>query len=165
MNTSPRVEVIGVGCVHRADDGVGPAVLNVVRALLPDGCPGLRLTECPGDPAGLIGLWENARLAVVIDACLSRPGRAGKITRTELTPDGRLLAFPGPRHSTHGLGLSEACELSRLLDRRPARLVLYTVGVADVSRSHGLTPPVAAAVPQVAERVVRDIRDAGKGGM
>jgi hydrogenase maturation protease len=108
MNTSPRVEVIGVGCLHRADDGVGPAVMNAVRAHLPDGCPGLRLTECPGDPAGLIGLWENARLAVVIDACFSRPGRAGEITRTELSPDGRLFASPGPRHSTHGLGLSEA---------------------------------------------------------
>lgn len=165
MSTSPRVEVIGLGCVYRADDGVGPAVLHGLHLLLPGGSPGLRITACPGDSAGLIGLWENARLAVVVDACLTRPGQAGVIARTELAVEGRLRAAPGPRHSTHGLGLKEAWELSRVLDRCPARLVLYTVGVTDVSRSHGLTAPVAAAVPQVAEGVIRDVRDARADGM
>lgn len=104
MNTSPRVEVIGVGCVHRADDGVGPAVLNAVRAHLPDGCPGLRPTECPGDPAGLIGLWENARLAVVIDACFS-PARESRGDHPDGTQPGRTAArLPGaaPQHPRSG---------------------------------------------------------------
>lgn len=165
MRTTPGVEVIGVGCLHRSDDGVGPAVLHHLRRLLPDGAAGLRMTVCPGDTAALVGQWEKARLAVVVDACLTRSGQEGALTRTELAPHERLPASPGPRHSTHGLGLSEAWELSRVLDRCPARLVLYTVGVTDVSRSVGLTAPVTAAVPEVAARIVRDLRDAPCSGV
>ncbi len=165
MSASPPIVVVGVGSVCRADDGVGAAVLEDLCRLLPDRPTDLRMTVCPGDAAGLIGLWEDAWLAVVIDACLTRPGQEGAITRRELTEGRSLFVSPGARHSTHGLGLSEALELSGLLDRRPERLVLYTVGVTDVSRCHGLTPPVAAAVPQVAERVAREVRDAGRTAM
>lgn len=158
--TPERVVAIGVGNVHRADDGVGPAALDELRRLLPAEQGGPRIRVCPGDMAGLIGLWEGASLAVVIDACLTDPGQEGAITRTVLAPEQTLITAPGSLHSTHGLGLGEALELARLLGRRPARLLLYTVGVADVGRRSGLSPQVAAVVPEIAARVVGDVQDA-----
>ena len=48
--------------------------------------------------------------------------------------------------STHALGLAEAIELARALDRLPARLELYGIEGARFEAGAGLTPAVAPAV-------------------
>jgi hydrogenase maturation protease len=53
------------------------------------------------------------------------------------------------------LGVPEAVELARALDRLPARLVLVGVELADVTAGAGLTEAVARAVDRAAAEVLR----------
>ncbi|WP_329267777.1 hydrogenase maturation protease [Streptomyces sp. NBC_01451] len=156
MPTRTRVAVIGVGNDFRRDDGVGWAVLARLRERaggrpLP---PDTVLATCDGDPGRLIGLWQGARLAVVVDAAHAHPGTPGRVHRLAL--DAGLLEQPSAT-SSHGLGLGEAVELARVLDLMPDRLVVYAVEGAESDLGTGLSPAVAAAVDPLAEAVEDEI--------
>lgn len=156
---SPDVVVIGIGCAYRRDDGVGPAVLDRLDRRRADDAPlsdVAALTTCDGDLTRLIGLWERAAKAILVDAAKSGEGACpGTVRRFELgtrdLPYGRLPA------SSHGLGLAEAVALSRALGRLPGSLVVYTVEAADTEVGNGLSAAVAAAVDEVAGRVTAEI--------
>ena len=150
--------VIGIGNEFRRDDGVGPAVVALLRerAIAQPLPPGTVLQECDGDPGRLIGLWEGTGLTVVIDACFPSPVRLGRIHRWCPDPGSVGALTPG-RHSTHGLGLVETVRLAHSLGRCPGRLVVYAVEGASQSLGTGLTPPVARVVRPLAERIEADV--------
>ncbi|WP_035792133.1 hydrogenase maturation protease [Kitasatospora mediocidica] len=155
MSSAARIAVIGVGNEYRHDDGLGWAVLaRLTRRTeqLPDGTA---LRVCDGDPARLIGLWEGADLAVVVDAAHAHPGRPGRVHRLGL--DAGPWSSAAGTTSSHGLGLGEAVELARTLDRLPGRLVVYAVEGTDTSPGIGLSPLVAAAVGPLARRIAGEI--------
>ncbi|GGM21876.1 peptidase M52 [Streptomyces fumigatiscleroticus] len=162
MPAVPRIAVIGVGNAYRRDDGVGWAVIARLaeRAAGRPLPPGTVLHACDGEPARLLSLWERAGLAVVVDAAHARPARPGRVHRLALED-----AQPEPTGaaSSHGLGLGEAVELSRVLGRLPRRLVVYAVEGADHTWGTGLSAAVAAQVDAVACRVEEEILR-GPGG-
>lgn len=156
MSIASRIVVIGVGNEFRHDDGVGCAVIarldeRAAERPLP---PGTVLETCDGDPGRLLGLWENAELAVVIDAAHADPPHPGRVHRLALDD-----ARSGGRATTssHGLGLGEAVELSRVLGRLPRRLVVYAVEGGDRSLGRDLTAPVADRVEELACAVEKDV--------
>src|SRR5689334_9837899 len=141
-----RAVVIGVGNPYRRDDGVGPAVAELLRD---HDLPGVEVAQSLGETTELIDLWDAADLAILVDAVRARtPGRLHRLT----VPDPGTTAA-----SSHGLGLGEAVDLARVLDRLPARLVLYAVEVTDVGHGQGLSPPVAAAARRLAERIRTEV--------
>ncbi|MHB9864142.1 hydrogenase maturation protease [Streptomyces sp. YIM S03343] len=147
-----RIAVVGVGNEFRRDDGVGWAVAARLRErTLP---PDTVVATCDGDPGRLIGLWEDAALAIVVDAAHAHPGTPGRVHRLEL--DSGHLAPPSSS-STHGLGLGEAVELAGVLGLLPERLVVYAVEGADGDFGTGLTPAVEAAVEPLAGAVEEEI--------
>ncbi|MGW9206167.1 hydrogenase maturation protease [Embleya sp. NPDC055664] len=157
MDVSVRIVVIGVGNEYRRDDGVGWAVVarlaeQAATSPLP---AGVALRTCDGDPARLIALWDDVDLAVVVDAAHAHPGRPGRVHRLVL--DAERLPPSGDTTSSHGLGLGEAVELARALDRLPGRLVVYAVESADTGPGNGMTGAVAAAVEPLARRISREI--------
>lgn len=124
------MRVIGVGNPWRGDDGAGPAVARAAGGV------------STADPARLLDLWEGARHAVVVDACVS--GAApGTIHRGDA---GR----PAQPASTHGIGVADAIALARSLGRLPPRLDVYAIEGADFGHGDRLTPAVAAAVDALA---------------
>ncbi|MFF1870510.1 hydrogenase maturation protease [Streptomyces sp. CB03911] len=157
MNSTARVTVIGVGNEYRRDDGVGWAVV----ARLAD-CARTRpfrgrtsLVVCDGDPARLISHWDGADLAIVVDAAHTHPGQPGRVHHLVMD-DGRIA--PADRAtSSHGLGLGDAVELARELDRLPRRLVVYAVEGADCSPGTGLSAPVEVAVGRIAEQITKQV--------
>ncbi|AZQ39514.1 hydrogenase maturation protease [Streptomyces cyaneochromogenes] len=154
MRSRGRIAVIGVGNEFRRDDGVGWAVLARLRERSEDRPlpPDIDLAICDGEPGRLIGLWEGAHLAVVVDAAHTHPGTPGRVHRLEL--DAGLLAQPATT-SSHGLGLGEAVELARVLGLLPERLIVYAVEGAASELGTGLSPAVADAV----EPLVRSVED------
>ncbi|MCH0539672.1 hydrogenase maturation protease [Streptomyces sp. MUM 203J] len=157
MGHSARVAVIGVGNEFRRDDGVGWAVIRLLRdrASLRPLPPGTVLSVSDGEPARLIGLWEDTALTVVVDAVRTGPGRPGRVHRLAA----RDTELPGAGAATsHGLGFGEAVELARALGRLPRHLCVYAVEAADTSLGTGLTPAVEAAVRPLAERVEDEVR-------
>ncbi|MDH6574672.1 hydrogenase maturation protease [Kitasatospora sp. MAP5-34] len=157
MNLATRIVVIGVGNEYRHDDGVGWAVVarlaeQAEDRALPDGTT---LRVCDGDPARLIGLWEAADLAIVVDAAHAHPGHPGRVHRLEL--DGERLTQTGGATSSHGLGLGDAVELARELNRLPRRLVVYAVEGANGGLGMGLSATVAAVVEPLTERIAEEV--------
>jgi hydrogenase maturation protease len=143
MSSAPErgVLVIGVGSAARGDDAAG---LLVARRL------GGR--EHEGDPLALLDAWEDAATAVVIDA-VSSGAAPGTVHRFE-AGDAALPARLRSSTSTHAVGLAEAIELARALDRLPPRLIVYGIEGERFTTGADLSPAVAAAVEVVAAAVI-----------
>ncbi|MFB7209092.1 hydrogenase maturation protease [Streptomyces sp. NPDC056255] len=159
MSLTTRVAVIGVGNEFRHDDGVGWAVVAQLaeRAEARPLPSGTALLVCDGDPARLITLWEDADLAIVVDAAHAHPGRPGRLHRLKV--DDGQLSQTGTATSSHGLGLGNAVELARL----PGQLVVYAVEGADSSLGTGLSAPVAAIVEPLTDWIATEISLHGPG--
>ena len=144
------VVVAGIGNEYRQDDGAGVAVAKGV-ALAFDF---VRDLGPIGEPLDLLGQWEDADLAVVIDA--TRTGVApGTIALVEL--DESSDAERSVRHdhsSTHGLGLIDVLRLSRALDAAPRRVVLVAIEGAAFGSGVGMCAEVQGAIPKATAMVV-----------
>jgi hydrogenase maturation protease len=148
--TAPRTVLIGVGNLYRRDDGIGQALVSAVGELH---LPGVVLTVSDGEPSQLLDAWSGADLAVVVDAVLCDPPVPGRIHRTTLGS-----AAPGSAAaSTHGLGVPDAVRLAEALNRAPQRLVVFAVEAADVGFGLGLSPPVAASLPELTRAVQAEL--------
>lgn len=149
------VAVVAVGNEYRRDDGVGPAVLEQLRA---HDLADVSLVHTDGEPTQLLDAWEGLDLAIVVDAVLCEPHTPGRIHRTALGG----VPLPSATSSTHGLGVPEAIQLAEALDRAPARLVVLAVEAADLGFGAGLSPEVADAVPQVVAAVLAELNSADR---
>lgn len=147
------VVVIPLGNRARGDDGVGPAVMDLLAA---DGETAFAV-RTPGDAMDMVGCWEGASTAIIVDAAQSgaEPGTIHRIAHA----DGILPKDAG-RTSSHGLGLAEALALSEALGRRPPRLVVYAVEASSFEPEAPLTPAVAASVPKVAALIRTELGNA-----
>jgi hydrogenase maturation protease len=149
-----------VGNPDRGDDGVGPAVVARATPRLLGLVPPVRVLDC-ADPTELVHLWAGAGLTVVVDAVGAQRGeRPGSLVLLRSgvgeppLPSGIRCGAGG----THALGLAEAVELARALDRLPRRLVVLGVRAAGFAPGEPLSPQVAAAVEAAADRVCRLLR-------
>jgi hydrogenase maturation protease len=142
--------VVGIGNEYRQDDGVG---LVVTERIQRRDLPNVRVITTDGEPSRMIEAWSDTAVAVVVDAVKLTDPHPGRVHR--------MLVDDLPGHvssaSSHGLGVPEAVELARVLDRLPGRLVLYTVEVQDTGFGIGLSDPVAAAVPDLVDAVLREL--------
>jgi hydrogenase maturation protease len=140
------VLVLGVGNLIMGDEGVG---IHTLRTLESDPVPeGVRLLD--GGTAGinLLEDIQNARVVVMIDA--TRDGRpAGSIA---LHRPETVGALPHGL-SAHDLGIKDLFAAAALLGHMPD-IYLFTISVEEIiPMSLDLSPPVAAAVPEVVEAV------------
>ncbi|WP_046729462.1 hydrogenase maturation protease [Streptomyces humi] len=151
---SGRVVVIGVGNPLRGDDGIGPAVVEALRGLVPDGTV---LAVSDGEPARLLGLWQGADTVVVVEALRTRPARPGELhTLTAAEAAGHLRGAA----STHAFGLGECLALAKALDRLPQQLVVHAVEVTDMELGARLSEAVRCALPELTDRVATSVRQA-----
>jgi hydrogenase maturation protease len=136
------MKVIGLGNDWRSDDGAG---LEVARRL--------GGAELAGEPIGLVDALDVEEV-VLVDA-VSSGATPGTVHRFEA--DGEPLpARLFGASSTHALGVAEALELARSLDRLPRRVLVLGIEGASFDFGHGLSAPVAGAV----DRLVEELRDA-----
>jgi hydrogenase maturation protease len=148
--------VIGIGNAWRRDDAAGLAVARQLRGAL----DGVDVLEREGEPAGLMDTWQVAERLWLVDAVSSgaEPGTVYRVdvTQNELPPE----LF---RASTHHLGLAEAVELARALDRLPSHVVFYGIEGGSFEAGEGLSPPVEAAVGLVARAVQEEVEKCTSG--
>jgi hydrogenase maturation protease len=148
----PQVLVVGIGNTDRGDDGLSAAVIARLDGHTPDG---VRLLARSGDPLALLEDWAGCDMVVLVDAAmaLDEPGR---VHRLDLATDPLPLGW-SQQLSSHAFGLAETVELARNLGRLPGRLVLYLVEGKRFETGTPLSPAVASAVNQVAERIIADL--------
>jgi hydrogenase maturation protease len=144
--------VIGIGNAWQGDDAAGLVTARRLRGRVPDG---VEVVELEGEPVTLVDAWADAEVAVLIDA-VSSGAVPGTVHRRDVTE------APLPRElstaSTHTFGVGEAVELARALGRLPSRLVVYGIEARSLSAGQDLSPEVAAAVAQVEERILSELR-------
>jgi len=149
-----RVVVAGIGNEYRQDDGVGIAVANAVTAVLPT-----VLDIGPiADPLDLLGKWDYADLAVVIDA--TRSGAApGTVTCMDLDDPSVTLQGAQPS-STHGLGVPDVMRLARVLLAAPQRVVLIGIEGREFNDGSSMGRAVQESVPRAAALVIELVAEA-----
>ena len=163
-----RVIVIGVGTEFRCDDGAGPAVIDRLRGTVP---ADVELLASDGEPTRLMETWMHASVAIVVDAVSGGDAGPGTLHRVVVPepPAQDVPAMPGQAASTlapassHGLGLSQAIELSRVLSRLPALLILHGVQGEDFGYGQAFSPAVAAAIDDLTARVRADVLSVSAG--
>lgn len=119
-----RLVVIGVGHRDRADDGIGPAIVEAL---------GYRTDQVTaivreGDLAVLPLLWESDDDVVIVDASFATVGAVGQLREIDVD---QLASGIGI--STHGLNVADAIQLAGRLGRSPARLRVIGITARDFS--------------------------------
>jgi hydrogenase maturation protease len=145
-----EIVVVGIGNSYRSDDGVGIVVAAAVNDLA---LPGVHVVTGVVEPMSLLEAWSGARLAVVIDAAVATPSMPGRVRRCTLGD--AVTAAEGL--SSHGVDICHTHALGQALGRVPDALVVFTIEVTDTGHGIGLTPQVAAAVPEVVGMAVAEI--------
>jgi hydrogenase maturation protease len=151
MDALRDILVIGIGNRFRGDDGIGPAVIDSLRA----DPPHATLCEASGEATELIETWSSAELVLIVD-CISSGAAPGTIHHIEA--NSQTLPPQILQTSTHSFGLAEAVELGRTLGRLPPLLIVYGIEGRDFGYGHTLSEPVASVVATVADRIRDCIR-------
>jgi hydrogenase maturation protease len=139
--------VIGVGNRFRHDDAAGLEVAARLHALKP---AGVHVVEEEGEPASLLDAWAGVDEVLVVDG-VNSGAPAGRMHRFEVGRD--PLPVELFRHSTHALGVADAVELARELDRLPRRLAVYGIEGENFEAGEGLTPIVEVAVQELVDEL------------
>jgi hydrogenase maturation protease len=138
-------KVIGVGNRWRGDDAAGLVAAQRLRESLPDA----NVAELEGEPVSLLDAWDGDGQVIVLDAVVSgaEPGAVHRIDALEdELPDYMR------RTSTHALGLAEAIELGRALDRLPDGLIVLGIEGSSFEAGDGLTPEAERGVAAAVDR-------------
>jgi hydrogenase maturation protease len=143
MNTR---RIIGCGNLHRGDDAAGLLVVRRLREL------GIPAAEESGEALSLIENWKSSEEVVLIDAVVTS-AKPGTINFWAAGRAGTLPAEIAKNTSTHGLGLAQAIELARSLDRLPPKLLIYGIEGSRFEVGTAPSPRVLAAVEKLALQI------------
>ncbi len=151
--------VVAMGNEYRRDDGAGAAVMRAVA-------PGLRALSSSeidafgvgplADPLDLLGQWDDAALAVVVDAVRTgaKPGTVVVLDLGGTGDPGTAEIIHRLPSSTHGVGLAGALRLARAVGRAPHRVLAVGIEGEDFGNGDGLSDAVAGAIDEAADRVL-----------
>jgi hydrogenase maturation protease len=151
-----RVVVAGIGNEYRQDDGAGLAVARLVSSSSPE----IGDVGPLGEPLDLLGRWDDADLAIVIDTVRSG-AQSGTIRLIELreSDDPTEEAVSGAT-STHGIGLIGVLRIARAINRAPHRVVVVAIEGSEFGLGVGLTPEVKRAVTDAAQQIIELLEEA-----
>jgi hydrogenase maturation protease len=107
---------------------------------------------------GIVPLMQGRRRVIFCDAADmgQEPGHLARFTPDEV----RLLSRE-QGISIHEAGLRDALVLAEALDALPQEIVIFGVQPANVDWDSALSPQVEAALPELAEAILKEI---GGGG-
>ncbi|MBN1179661.1 MAG: hydrogenase maturation protease [Anaerolineae bacterium] len=144
--------ILGLGNPLRGDDGVGPQIVDLLnRQALP---PGVTALDGGAGGIGLLHTLEGWERVVVVDA--ADVGRApGEVVR--FTPERVRLAEQAEGVSIHAAGLADALAMARALDRPLPPMVIFGVQPERIGWGEGLSPAVAAALPDLIQAILREV--------
>lgn len=150
------IAVIGCGNANRCDDGVGPAVIALLRERQA-GAPGARLLDAGTDGMAVMFSARGARRLVIVDAARSgsEPGAVFEVPGAE-------LARPyAPGLNLHDFRWDAALHAGRMIfrDDFPGDVTVFLIEAGSLDLGIGLSAPVAAAARTVADRIGAMIGD------
>jgi hydrogenase maturation protease len=148
--------VLGLGNVLCGDDGVGVVAAEELarRFAIP---PGVRVLD-----GGTLGLSLMSHIGAGDDLLILDAIRAEAPPGTLVRLEGEDVA-PAVRHrlSVHQIGVADLLDGLRLVGGLPRRLVLVGLVPATLELGLGLSPAVAAAMPDLLAAAVEEARRLG----
>lgn len=156
MNKRTPLLILGLGNVLLTDDGVGPAAVERLQQqyVAPDGA-----LVVDGGTLGLslLSYIEDAHTVILVDAVMA-DAPAGTLVRMEGDAVGPAVAT---RLSPHQVGVADLLEGAAWHDRTPDRIVLLGVVPSSIELGFGVTEPVASAMDELIDLVVREAGELG----
>jgi hydrogenase maturation protease len=146
--------VLGVGNRLMGDDGFGPrAIEELQKREVP---PDVELMDAGVGGMAILSWIEGADKVVIIDSVQTNnepPGTVYRFTDKELPPSDMFML------SLHDLNLVDTINIGRVVQKMPDEIVIYGVEVKRVAEFvDGLTPEVEAAMKEVIDLVMEEIR-------
>lgn len=157
--TAAGVVVIGVGTPYKRDDGVGPLVVELLRRRLGDDA-GVELAELDGEPVRLVHSFRPRTYVVDAVRSGSAPGTIHRFEIDQVTATSAAWSPGVQLGGGHLLGVPEAIDLARTLDRLPEHLVVLGVEGEHFDAGVGVTPVVADACRRLADELVAELAPA-----
>lgn len=141
--------VLGVGNTILTDEGIGPWVVDRLRALNPD-VPGIDWMDGGTLSFSIATSVEDAEHLIVVDATelKAEPGTVQVFVDEEMD---RMLGGHG--RSIHEVGLMDLMNIARLTERLPSRRALVGIQPGTVDWGTEPTAAVGAAMPEAVRAV------------
>lgn len=150
LSDAPEVAIIGCGNPNRSDDGVGPHIVRLLRTRdLPNG---IALFDAGTDGMSVMFRARGAKRLIVVDARAPN-GAPGAIYKVP----GEMLATPPQQSFTlHDFRWDHALYAGRQIygDDFPEQIDVLLIEAARLDLGLELTPAVAVAAMQTADRIV-----------
>ena len=147
------MKIMAVGNSFYGDDGIGAAVLDVIRKA--DVFPGAELYDAHTDALSLLDQLEPGRTNVIIDAAdMGLP--PGEVAW--FRPEDVQLRIHSDHLSLHGFGLAETFAMAEQLGQLPEDTIIVGVQPQRIAINQGLSDAVAAAVPRVISIIKAEVK-------
>ena len=145
--------IIGVGNPYRSDDAAGLAVARRIQQHAHDTITAL---EFAAVDLNLHECWGEYDSVILIDA-VSSGSPPGTIFRFDPT----MCPLPVSMFhtSTHSVGIGEAIEFARVMERIPRSILVYGIEGANFLPGEGLSPRVHSAVESLSDIVLREVEN------
>lgn len=148
-----EILVLGLGNILMSDDGVGVKVVERLHekyqfpervGVMDGGIRGLALMPC----------LEGIRKLIVVDAVASfkKPGDLTRLAGEAVLESETQRIFP------HQSGLADLLLAARLTKLCPEEVILWGVEPAVMTPGTELSPPIAARVDDLVEKVTQELR-------
>lgn len=145
------IAIVGCGNLNRSDDGAGPEVIAALRSRGLEAF-GARLLDAGTDGMAAMFAARGCRTLIVVDACRSGsdPGAIFEV------PGHELEQRYQPSLNLHDFRWDHAMFAGSQIFREdfPTDVAVLLIEAQTVALGIGLSPAVAAAVAEVADRVV-----------
>lgn len=146
MTVSPLV--IGIGNRFRGDDAFGCLLVDALKN-------SVETVEHDGEPASLMDMWRGRESVILVDA-VSSGAEPGTVFFYDLIQQRLPQEFSST--STHAFGIAEAVELARALGSLPPSIVFYGIEGKNFSVGENMSAEVSAALIEVKNRILEDLK-------
>lgn len=147
----PNILVIGIGNEFRGDDALGLIAVREIKKTLGNK---VNCYEHSSDGTSLINLWQKDNIVFLVDAIYSK-SQSGEVYRLDLKEETLPVEW---FYSTHAFNLAEAIELARILDKLPAKIILYGVRGKNFEIGQEISPTVYQAIESVVSQILEEIK-------
>ncbi|MGA3086990.1 MAG: hydrogenase maturation protease [Terriglobales bacterium] len=163
----PPVLVLGLGNILLGDDGVGPALLQEVRALYA-GVPDVECIDGGTQGLALLGYLAGREAMIILDALASgrNPGAVSVLEGAQVLGCGFT-----PATTAHEGNAGELLAAAQLLEQMPGRIFLIGIEPERMRTELGLSECVARKLPSalvetcgVVEQVLAESKRKTDGG-